>query len=117
MIGAQMMLPGFAARAQCPAGRERGGIASLLLPGAENAVSLRELAALTGCDERTVRRDIQRERLEGVPILADCRQGYFLPENDAERAACVRSMRHRAQQIWAAADALAAAAIEDGGKL
>lgn len=85
----------------------QGEIAALLFPGAGNAVPLRRLAALTGMDEREVRRAIQRERLAGVPILADNRSGYFLPGSAEERDGCVRSMRHRAGQILAAADAIA----------
>ena len=109
----QLILDGFSAsKGKDPAGQQHNGIASLLLPGAGNAVPLRELAAWTGLDERDVRRAIRRERLAGVPILADNRSGYFLPSSEAERAACVRPMRHRARQILAAA-----AAIEDGRKL
>lgn len=84
----------------------QGAISALLLPGAGNAVPLRQLAAWTGLDEREVRRAIQRERLAGVPILADNRTGYFLPACEDERAGCVRSMRHRAGQILATADAI-----------
>lgn len=115
--GAQMVLHGFAAREHtAPAGRERGGIAALLLPGAARAVPLRELAALTGLEERAVRRAIQQERMAGVPILSDNVHGYYLPLSAAERDGCVRSMRHRAGQILAAADALAASSWsgEDG---
>lgn len=93
--------------------QEQGKISALLLPGAGNAVPLRQLAAWTGLAERDVRRIIRRERLAGVPILADNHSGYFLPACEAERVACVRSMRGRARQILAAADAIEAA--RDGG--
>ena len=49
---------------------------------------------------------IERERHEGVPILADNVTGYYLPATEHERAACVRSMRHRAMEILAAAEAI-----------
>ena len=65
---------------------------------------------LTGLDGRTVRLMIERERREGRPILADNATGYYLPATEHERAACVRSMRHRAAEILAAARA-----IERGG--
>lgn len=38
-------------------------------------------------------REIERERREGSPILADNATGYYLPATKYERAACVR---HRA---------------------
>lgn len=114
--GGQLALEGFSAsKDKGPVGRQHTAISSLLLPGAGNAVPLRQLAALTGQDGRDVRRAIQRERMAGVPILADCRNGYFLPADDAERVACVRSMRGRARQILAAADAIEAARDGEGG--
>ncbi len=51
-------------------------------------------------------REIERERREGRPILAD----NAIPATEHERTACVRSMRHRAAEILAAARA-----IEIGG--
>lgn len=71
--------------------RAQAKIADLLLPGRENAIP-------------------RRERREGRPILADNATGYYLPATEHERAACVRSMRHRAAEILAAARA-----IERGG--
>lgn len=85
-------------------------IADLLSYGRENAVPRRHLEKLTGLDGRTVRLMIERERREGVPILADNVTGYYLPATEHERAACVRSMRHRAAQIIRTARA-----IERGG--
>ena len=85
-------------------------ISELLLEGEENAVPLRNLVKITGWDEREVRRAVRRERLAGVPILANFRTGYYLPGSDAERARFVRSMLHRAGEI-----AAAARAVERGG--
>lgn len=81
-------------------------IADLLHPGAENGVMLRDLVALTGWPERDVRLQIEAERRRGIPILSNCKTGYYLPANDDERARFVRSMRHRAQEILRAADAV-----------
>lgn len=81
-------------------------IASLLLEGQSNAIPRRELERITGLDGRNVRLLIERERRSGTPILSDCVHGYFLPGDDQERAACVRSLRHRARQIWATARAI-----------
>ena len=91
-----------------PGGQRK--IADLLSHGQENAVSRRHLEKLTGLDGRTVRLMIERERREGVPILADNATGYYLPATEHERAACVRSMRHRAVEIMRTARA-----IERGG--
>lgn len=84
-------------------------IADFLSHGVENGVTLRYLENLTGQDGRTVRRQIEAERRRGVPILADCKSGYFLPDGEGEKARCVQSMRGRAKEILRTA-----AAIEKG---
>lgn len=84
-------------------------ISDLLSHGAENGVTLRDLKEMTGQDGRAVRRRIESERRQGIPILSNCRDGYFLPDNEGEKARCVRSMRGRAKQIL-----ITAAAIEGG---
>lgn len=80
-------------------------IADLLGTGRENALTRRELERLTNLDGRSVRLLIERERREGVPILSG-HNGYFLPGSEAEKAACVRSLRHRAGEIFATARAV-----------
>ena len=89
---------------QGPSGQRK--IADLLSYGQENAIPRRHLEKLTGLDGRTVRLMIERERHEGVPILADNVTGYYLPATEHERAACVRSMRHRAGEIMKSARAI-----------
>ena len=81
-------------------------IADLLLSGRENALSRRELEAITGLDGRTVRLMIERERRAGIPICADNATGYYLPSTEDEKAACVRSLRHRAGEIMKTARAI-----------
>lgn len=93
---------------QGPSGQRK--VADLLSHGRENAIPRRELERLTGLDGRTVRLMIEAERRTGTPILSDSSTGYYLPATEHERAACVRSMRHRAAEILAAARA-----IERGG--
>ena len=100
----QTSLPGFNFITAAPAGQ--GKIASLLGTGQGAALTIKDLCRITGCDNRTVRLAIQRERLEGMPICSDNANGYYLPANDAERAACVRSLRHRASEISRVASAL-----------
>lgn len=87
-------------------------IADLLGHGPENGLRLSDLVRLTGWPGRDVRRIIQAERLRGVPILSDNANGYFLPETEADRAACMRSLRGRAQEILNVADAIERAGVE-----
>ena len=84
----------------------QSGIASLLMHGAENGLHLSDLARLTGWTEREVRKVIHEERRKGVPILSNNKDGCYLPGNETERTHCVRSLRHRAHEILAAAEAI-----------
>ena len=84
----------------------QGTISRLLMEGSENGLHLQDLVRLTGEDQRTVRKMIHEERRSGVPILSDNASGYFLPSTEEERSACVRSLRHRAKEILAAAAAI-----------
>lgn len=81
-------------------------IADYLSRGRESATTCRELERLTNLDGRSVRLLIERERRSGTPILADSTNGYYLPATDDERAACVRSLRHRAREILTTARAI-----------
>ncbi len=81
-------------------------ISDLLMHGSVNAISLRELERLTGLDGRIIRRMIQKERAAGACICCDNKVGYFLAEDEAERAMCVRSMRHRALEVMRTASAI-----------
>ena len=90
------------------------GISRFLLPGRENGLHLQDLVRITGWTARAVRQQIHRERRQHIPIISDCKNGYFLPGNPQERAACVRSLRHRAGQILAVAKAIEGEAQLDG---
>jgi len=81
-------------------------IADLLSHGAGNGVTLRHLEHLTGQDGRTIRRQIEIERRRGIPICADCKSGYFLPDGENEKIRCVQSMRGRAREILRTASAI-----------
>lgn len=87
-------------------GGGQGTVSRFLMEGAQNGLRLRELACLIGEDQRTVRKMIHEERRRGIPILSNNRDGYFLPGDDRERTACVKSLRHRAKEILAAAEAI-----------
>lgn len=90
--------------------RQPGFIARLLSHGAENGMTLSDLHRLTGKDKRVIRAEIQQERLSGTPILSDNLSGYFLPANEDEREQCVKSLRHRASEIFRTAAAIEGAA-------
>lgn len=89
----------------------QGRISDFLSRGQENSVSLQELQQWTGIDGRIIRRKIATERLQGIPILADNQTGYYLPATEEERKRCVRSMKHRAKEIYKAAQAIETADI------
>ncbi|MDE7261137.1 MAG: hypothetical protein K2N78_03615 [Oscillospiraceae bacterium] len=93
-----------------PAERQQFRIADFLHHGAESAIARRDLMALTGLPDRDLRRLIEAERRQGIPILSDNARGYFLPGDQAERDRGVRSLRSRAAEIMETADA-----IEQGG--
>ena len=86
-------------------------ISDLLRTGAENATPRKHLQTITGMSERAIRRMIEYERNHGIPICADNQNGYFLPSCEDEKDRCVRSMRHRAKEINATADAIDAAEV------
>ena len=84
----------------------QGTISRLLMEGSENGLHPQDLVRLTGEDQRTVRKLIHQERRQGIPILSNSKDGYYLPGNEYEKAECVRQMRGRAREILAAAKAI-----------
>lgn len=89
----------------------QGRISDFLSRGQENSVSLTQLQQWTGLDKRVIRQRIATERFKGIPILADNQTGYYLPATEEERKRCVRSMKHRAKEIYKAAQAIETADI------
>lgn len=73
----------------------------LLHEGAEKGTTLAELVQLTGEDERSIRRRIQAERKAGKLILADCKNGYFLPTSTLDIQRFISSMSRRSREIAA----------------
>lgn len=85
-------------------------ITDFLCAGQAHATPLRDLVSLTGQDGRTVRLEIELARRQGIPILSNSKDGYWLGENKDEIAQFVRGMKHRARQIQLTADAVGKAA-------
>lgn len=103
-IALQCYFPKFNFISPAPCGQWR--ISELLPHGQANAVPLRSLVSMTGLDGRKIRLMVAQERREGIPIVSDNSNGYFIAENQLEREAFCRSMRHRAQEIIKAAEAV-----------
>ena len=85
-------------------------VSDFLCIGQAHAIPLRDLVALTGQDSRTVRLEIERARRNGVPILSNSKDGYWMGEDPDEIAQFVRGMEHRAKQIQLTANAVREAA-------
>ncbi len=84
-------------------------VADYLHQGQQHAISRRELEGILQMDGREIRKQIEIERRQGVPILSDCKRGYFLAESPEEVTAFVCSMRHRAQEIMTTASTIESA--------
>ena len=82
-----------------PFRRVQGRIEQLLLPGAENAVTTRQLLAATGIRHvADLQKQIERERAAGALILSKCFDGggYYLPASRDEIVRYERTLRRRA---------------------
>lgn len=77
-------------------------ITGLIHNGEENAVTARDLAAITGLSVREITAQIARERQAGAVILSSGK-GYFMPSNEDEILHFIRTMDSRAKQIFLAA--------------
>jgi len=91
-------------------------ISDLLHEGAEKGTTLAELVQLTGEDERSIRRRIQAERKAGKLILADCKNGYFLPTSTLDIQRFIRSMSRRSREIAAISHAAEDALLKMTGQ-
>lgn len=74
-------------------------IADFLSYGPENGLKISDLERLTGWTSREIRKQIERERRTGTPILSNNRDGYYLPSDTSEAETFVRSMLRRSQEI------------------
>lgn len=88
-------------------------IADLLLRGEENAVPLRHLRQLVNLPGREIRRQIQMEREQHVPIVSG-KHGYYIAADAREKDRFVRGMKRRAAEIVKVAEAVEI--VEIGGE-
>lgn len=91
---------------------KQGTIAFLLLRGMANAQTATELSAITGDDRRSITERIQRERLEGSPVLS-CVNGYYLPESPEDLQRCVISLWSRIREQIATVKSLQRIGMEE----
>lgn len=90
--------------------RQPGFIASLLLYGPENGLTLKDLVHMTQWPERLIRKEIEVEQRAGALIISDNAHGYYLTDDPAEAQRFARSMQHRAREILRTARAIEGAA-------
>jgi len=90
----------------------------LIPEGRENAISKVQLTEITGLSERSLRLVVAGERRRGKIILTDCSgtKGYYKPTNSGEVLAFIRSMRKRARETAAIADAVERALMKEVGQ-
>ena len=91
-------------------------ISDLLHEGAEKGTTLAELVQLTGEDERSICRRIQAERKAWKLILADCKNGYFLPTSTLDIQRFISSMSRRSREIAAISHAAEDALLKMTGQ-
>lgn len=92
-------------------------IYDLLPEGQENAISRRDLIALTGMSDRALRKAIASERRAGALILSSVEygsSGYFRPSqgNAGELRRYIASMTSRGRETFAVLKAAKAALAE-----
>ena len=94
-------------------------IEELLNKGHENKVTKTNLLSVLGMSERELVKQIHNERKAGALILSTTTDGggYFLPANDAELKAYIKSMENRAANTFVAIRSARAALKEDAGQL
>lgn len=85
-------------------------IADLLPTGGENAVPLRHIKKMVDLPGREIRKMIQTEREQHIPIVSDG-NGYYLAKTEQEKNRFVRGMKRRAAEIVRVAEAVKDAKI------
>lgn len=95
-----------------------GSNIEVLIPvGAGNAISKAQLRKLTGFNDRTIRHLVHRARKEGHQILSNMDPGgYYLPEHSQETINFIHSMRRRAEETLAVADAVERSLLSECGQ-
>lgn len=80
-------------------------IADFLGYGQNSAVPLRHIKQMVDLPGREIRRQIQAEREQHIPIVSD-HHGYYLAADAREKERFVRGMKRRAAEIVKVAEAM-----------
>lgn len=87
-------------------------VSDYLNTGEAGAISMRYLKDILRRSSRSIRLEIEAERRRGVPICSNNTTGYYIAETEEEKSRFVRSLKHRAREIEATAEAVAHAEVE-----
>lgn len=85
--------------------------------GKASAISREDLAKVTELPDRRVRMLVAAERRRGRIIISESSgRGYYLPDNTEDVTRFIRSMKKRAREIAAIADATERALMKEVGQ-
>ena len=90
-------------------------LTDILKPGAENAIRADELCIILGIDSRSLSREVQRARLDGIPVCCTNTSehaGYFLGDKAAVQRCC-RQLERRAKSALRTRQALKYSLVPD----
>jgi hypothetical protein len=73
--------------------------------GKENGIKMHELAILMNCNTREIRQQVNRERLEGAPIVGD-EHGYYIADTADDIKENVLRLRQQAKTLFKICQAL-----------
>ena len=93
------------------------GLIDLIPIGATNAVPRAQLCKITGLEDRALRLLVHRERRAGHQILTNTEGGgYYRPEDTQDTVHFISSMRRRAAETLAVADAVERSLLNECGQ-
>jgi biotin operon repressor len=75
-------------------------ILSCIGKGAKNSISLNRLIALTGFENRILRRHIEKLRRSGIVIVSGENGGYYFPESPDELLQYINRETKRARSLF-----------------
>lgn len=80
-------------------------IEDYIRPGAQNAITGKELAKKFGCNIRIITAQIEKARRSGIPICANA-NGYYLAETQKDIEIYTSSLKGRAIELFKTRKAL-----------
>ena len=96
---------------------EKQAVFDLIPIGAANAMPRAQLCKITGLEDRALRLLVHRERRAGHQILTNTEGGgYYRPEDTRDTVHFISSMRRRAAETLAVADAVERSLLNECGQ-